>query len=71
MNKGRVATGGITEEIRKMEVGDIVYFPIPKYNYNSIRSTSHTTLLNDTLEGCKWTKSIDRKRKCIVVTRIA
>lgn len=67
----RTATGGIAEEYRKMKVGDVVAFPVPKYNYNTIRQTPQTSCLNESMEGRKWTTRKDFENKCIIVTRLA
>ena len=67
----REATRGITDEYRDMNVGDVVYFPIPKYNYNSIRATPTSTLVRARLEGCKWKSKLDLANRRVVVTRIA
>lgn len=67
----RTAELGIAEELRNMKVGDVVQFPIPKYNYNSIRSSPFTTLINETLEGRKWKNRVDYNNGNVVVTRIS
>lgn len=67
----RTATLGITEEFRKMNVGDIVHFPTSRYNYNSIRSTPSSSLVNDRINGKSWRVRIDFENKCVIVTRIS
>ena len=70
-NTIRTATGGIAEEYRKMEVDDVVAFPVPKYNYNTIRQTPQTSCLKESMEGRKWTTKKDFENKCIIVTRVS
>lgn len=67
----KIATLGIAEEMRLMKVGDVVQFPLSRYNYNSIRSTPSTTLVNDRVEGKKWKTKINFDDKCVEVIRIA
>ncbi len=67
----KTATLGIAEELRNMEIGDVVQFPVPKYNYNSIRTAPGTTLIVERLEGRKWKCKIDYDKKCVMVTRTA
>lgn len=67
----KIATLGIAEELRNMEVGDVVQFPVPKYNYNSIRTSPGTTLVAETMEGRKWKTKKDIDNRCVLVTRTA
>lgn len=67
----RIATQGIAEEFRNMEVGDIVRFPTSQYKYNTIRATPSTTMVNERMEGKRWRTRIDFDNKCVEVTRIA
>lgn len=67
----RTATLGIAEEFRRMEIGEVVQFPTAQYNYNSIRATPSTTLVNERLEGKKWRTKINFDDKCVEVTRLA
>lgn len=67
----RIATQGITEEFRNMEVGDIVRFPTDQYKYTTIRSTPGGALINERMNGKQWKTRIDYENKCIEVTRIA
>ena len=67
----KVATLGIAGELRNMEIGDVVQFPVPKYNYNSIRTSPGTTLVAETMEGRKWKTRKDIDNKCVFVTRTA
>lgn len=69
--KIRVATLGITEEFRRMKIGDVVQFPTAQYNYNSIRATPSTSLVNDRMEGKRWRTKINLDNKCVEVIRIA
>lgn len=67
----RTATLGIAEEFRKLGVGEAVRFPLSEYNYNSVRATPSTSLVNDRAEGKKWKTKINFDDKCVEVTRIA
>lgn len=67
----KTATLGIAEEYRKMEVGDSVRFPLPPYNYNSIRVAPTTTLMAERLEGRRWKTEIDNESRSVIVTRTA
>ncbi|MBD5231910.1 MAG: hypothetical protein HDS66_07150 [Bacteroidales bacterium] len=69
--KIRIATLGITEEFRKMKLGEVVRFPCDKYKYNSIRSTPSTSLVNEMMEGKRWKTKLNFEDKCVEVTRIA
>lgn len=70
-NTIRLATRGVVEEFKDMEVNDMVAFPIPKYNYNTIRSTPSTGLVPLRLEGWKWRQRLDIDNKRVIVTRIS
>ena len=65
----RWAVDGIMPELRKMEVGDIVLFPIDKYNYNTVRSAPSNMLNERFIEGMEWTTRIDKENKAIAVIR--
>lgn len=67
----RTATRGIAEELRDMEVGDSVNFPLTKYNYNSVRTTPGSTLVMERINGQKWRSQLDIENKCVKVTRTA
>lgn len=67
----RIASLGITEEMRNMNVGDVVLFPLDRYNYNSVRATPSTSLVPDRAEGKRWKTSVNYEQKCTEVTRIA
>ena len=67
----KIATLGIAEELKNMEIGDVVQFPVPKYNYNSIRTSPGTTLVAETMEGRKWKTKKDIDNRCVLVTRTA
>lgn len=69
--EARIAKLGIAEELRNMEVGDIVQFPVTKYNYNSIRSSPTTSLIVEKLEGRRWRTRMDYDTGNAIVTRIA
>lgn len=62
---------GVADEFRKLNVGDIVLFPIAAYNYQTIRSTPSTTLVPERInEGRKWTTKLDKDNKSVAVLRI-
>lgn len=67
----KIASLGPTEELRQMNVGDVVHFPIDKYNYNTIRATPSTSLIPERMNGWKWKTKIDIDNKIIEVKRIA
>lgn len=67
----KIATLGIVDEFRRMNVGDVVRFPADKYNYNSIRSTPSTSLVQERMAGQRWKTRIDFDNKCVEVTRTA
>lgn len=67
----RTATLGVAEELRNMNVGDVVRFPIPKYNYNTVRAAPATTLVAEVMDGCRWKTKKDIDNKCVLVTRTA
>lgn len=67
----KLAVLGIAEELRNMEVGDIIQFPIDKYNYNSVRATPSTTLVPDRAAGKAWRTRLNIKDKCTEVIRIS
>ena len=71
-NKVKVATGGIAEELKKMEVGDTVSFPLPKYKYNSVRSATCTGSIDErVVNGKRWKTNLDSENKLVNVTRTA
>lgn len=71
-NTRRIATRGLAEEFRDMEVGEVVQFPLKEYKYSSIRSTPASCLMNERVEeGRQWKVCINHKDKCADVTRIA
>lgn len=63
---------GVTAEFRRLNVGDIVLFPIDSYNYQTIRSTPGTSMVPEVLnEGRQWKTKLDRDNKSVAVLRIA
>ncbi len=70
-NKIKIATLGIADEFRKMDIGDIVHFPLDKYNYNTIRSAPNTSLVQDRLQGKKWKTKINYDERCVEVCRLS
>lgn len=71
LNEPTWAEGILTAEFRSMAVGDVKLFPIPKYNYNTLRVIPCTTLVEERIEGWKWTLRIDSANKSVTVLRIA
>lgn len=69
--KKRIATLGITEEMRRMAVGDVVQFPLSRYNNNSVRSTPGSTLVQERINGMRWKTRMDYDNKCVEVIRTA
>lgn len=68
----RIAKFGITDELRNMEVGDIVRFPVDKYNFNTVRSTPAGSLVAERMnEGRRWKSHVNYDEKCIEVTRVS
>lgn len=67
----RVAYRGIADEMRDMQVGQIVQFPLDKYNYNSVRATPSTTLVPERAGGKKWRTRVNYDEKCTEVIRIS
>ncbi len=67
----RIATLGIAEEMRNMEVGEVVQFPLEKYNYNSVRATPSTTLVPERASGKRWKTKVNYDDKCTEVKRLA
>lgn len=67
----RIATNGVADELRNMEVGEIVQFPFDKYNYNSVRSTPSTALVKERAEGRSWKSRANYEGKCAEVIRIS
>lgn len=52
-----------------MNPGEIIYFPIPEYNYNSIRVAPKTTLMRERLDGWKFSVKLDIDNRRVAVTR--
>lgn len=67
----RTATRGMVEEFRDMNVGDVVQFPVEKYNYNSLRTLPSTCLVEDRMNGKHWKTRMNYADKCVDVTRTA
>lgn len=66
------AVAGVTAEFRKLNVGEIVLFPIDSYNYQTIRSTPSSSLVPEVMnEGRQWKTKLDRANKSVAVLRIA
>lgn len=69
--KIKIATRGIAEEMRNMAVGEVVQFPLEKYNYNTVRATPSTSLVTDRVAGKRWKTRVNYDDKCTEVVRIA
>lgn len=70
--EAKIATLGLAEEFRCMDVGEVVEFPLSRYNYNSVRSTPATALINEQIEeGKRWKTRLDKDKRCVIVTRTA
>ena len=69
--KKRIATLKVVEELSKMEIGEIVQFPLCKYNYATVRSTPSGRLANEQCEGAKWKTRLNRAEKCVDVIRVS
>ena len=67
----RIATEKAVDEFRKMEVGDVVRFPIADYNYNSLRTLPSTSLVPERVEGRSWKTRLDIDNACVDVTRVS
>lgn len=66
----RVAYGNITEEARKMAVGEIVLFPFDKYENTTVRSTI-STLYKERAEGMQWRSRANLEAKGTEVIRVS
>lgn len=69
--KIRIATLGIADEMRSMEIGDMVRFPFERYTYNSVRVAPSSTLVPERANGKRWRCRINYEEKSTDVTRIA
>ena len=67
----RIATRGPVEEYRDMNVGDVVRFPLDKYNYNTLRVLPSTSLVPDRVDGKSWKTRINYPEKAVDVTRVS
>lgn len=67
----RTASGGVAEEYRNLNVGEVVAFPIDKYNPLTVRNAPSATMLNERVRaGKKWITSTDMEDKCVYVARV-
>lgn len=67
----RTASGGVAEEFRKMNVGEVIVFPMDKYNPLTVRNTPSASMINERVKnGKKWKTSTDFDDKCVYVTRV-
>lgn len=67
----RIASGGIAEEFRNLNVGEVVVFPMADYNPNTVRNTPSASMLNERAKtGKKWITSTDMEDKCVYVVRV-
>lgn len=67
----RIAQRSIVEEMRDMNIGDVVKFPLAKYKPTTVRSTPSASLCLEKAEGKNWSTRINYDDKCVDVTRIA
>lgn len=67
----KTAAGNMVDEFRAMLVGERRFFPLDKYNYNSIRALQSTSLVPERVKGAKWRTSLNLEMKGMVVTRIS
>lgn len=67
----RIATRGPVEEFRDMNVGDVVRFPLDKYNYNTLRVIPSTSLVSDRVDGKNWKTKINYLEKAVDVKRVS
>lgn len=66
----RIATNGVTGELRNMEVGETVRFPFDKYNPSSVRSAA-SALYVERMNGKKWSTQTNCDEWYTDVTRIS
>ena len=70
-NTIRIASGGVAEEFRNLNVGEVISFPMLTYNPNTVRNTPSASMLNERAKtGKKWITSTDMKDKCVYVARV-
>ena len=70
MKKTKTKRGEIADQFRKMKVGQTIFFPIDKYNPQTIRATPSSTLYKERAAGMKWITEFDVRGKRIAVTRV-
>ena len=64
------AEGKIADELRKMNVGDIILFDVENYNYPTIRSAPGTIMVKERMkEGREWKTRDDYDNQDIAVLR--
>jgi len=64
------AEGKIADELRKMNVGDIILFDVENYNYPTIRSAPGTIMVKERMkEGREWKTRVDYDNQAIAVLR--
>lgn len=66
-----MATRAMTDEMRSMEVGEVVRFPFDRYNYGCVRSAASGGLIHERAEGKRWRTHANIDEKSTDVTRIA
>ena len=70
-NSIREATGGVAEEFRNLSIGEVIMFPMLKYNPITVRNTPSSTMLNERVKtGKKWITSTNMEDKCVYVARV-
>lgn len=67
--KTRTATGRIADEFRSMAVGDVLLFPMVRYNPNSVRSSPAATLARERWQGRRWSVRTDVEAGVVEVAR--
>lgn len=68
----RWATLGITDEFRELGIGEVVLFPVNKYNFQTVRATPATSMINERMnEGREWKVKLDKGNKSIAVLRLS
>lgn len=70
-NTIRIASGGVAEEFRNLNVGEVIVFPMDAYNPNTVRNTPSASMLNERVKtGKKWITSTDTEDRCVYVVRV-
>lgn len=70
MEKTKSKRGEIAAILRKMKIGETVFFSLEKYNLNSVRSAPASTLHKEYAQGWRWSTRFDPFGNRLAVTRI-